>query len=94
MIRIIDCAEEYGLVTITHAGYDIGFPGEEQSLPVHICNMLDEIKPSRMVLAHMGGWGCWDQVMDRIIGRDVYLLLFQRLQHPVRARHCPRICSR
>lgn len=35
--------------------------------------MLDEIKPSRMVLAHMGGWGCWDQVMDRIIGRDVYL---------------------
>ena len=39
----------------------------------HICNMLDEIKPSRMVLAHMGGWGCWDQVMDRIIGRDVYL---------------------
>lgn len=41
-LRIIDCAEEYGLVTITHAGYDIGFPGEEQSLPVHICNMLDE----------------------------------------------------
>lgn len=72
-LRIIDCAEEYGLVTITHAGYDIGFPGEEQSLPVHICNMLDEIKPSRMVLAHMGGWGCWDQVMDRIIGRDVSL---------------------
>ena len=72
-LRIIDCAEEYGLVTITHAGYDIGFPGEEQSLPVHICHMLDEIKPSRMVLAHMGGWGCWDQVMDRIIGRDVYL---------------------
>ena len=32
-LRIIDCAEEYGLVTITHAGYDIGFPGEEQSLP-------------------------------------------------------------
>ena len=53
-LRIIDCAEEYGLVTIT-------------------CHMLDEIKPSRMVLAHMGGWGCWDQVMDRIIGRDVYL---------------------
>ena len=25
-LRIIDCAEEYGLVTITHAGYDIGFP--------------------------------------------------------------------
>ena len=25
------------------------------------------------VQVEMGGWGCWDQVMDRIIGRDVYL---------------------
>lgn len=72
-LRIIDCAEELGLITITHAGYDIGFPGEGQSLPDRICHMLDELHPTKMVLAHMGGWGCWDKVLDRIVGREVYL---------------------
>lgn len=72
-LHIIDCAEELGLITITHAGYDIGFPGEEQSLPDHICHMLDELHPTKMVLAHMGGWGCWDEVLERIASREIYL---------------------
>ena len=30
-LRIIECADENDMVVITHAGYDIGFPGEDFS---------------------------------------------------------------
>ena len=72
-LRIISCAEELGLITLVHAGYDIGFPGAAQALPDKICHVLDELHPKKLVLAHMGGWGCWDAVEERIVGRDVYL---------------------
>ena len=74
-LRIIDCAEEYGLVTITHAGYDIGFPGEEQSLPVHICRegaplsmdlftvMIQKHGADRIV---MGSDSPWSDQLDSI----------------------------
>lgn len=35
--------------------------------------MLDAVKPRKFVLAHMGGWGCWEEVEERILGRDVWL---------------------
>ena len=35
--------------------------------------MLDAVKPRKFVLAHMGGWGCWEGVEERTLGRDVWL---------------------
>ena len=35
--------------------------------------MLEKIQPHKLVLAHMGGWGCWDQVEEHIVGKDVWL---------------------
>lgn len=35
--------------------------------------MLDAVKPRKFVLAHMGGWGCWEEVEECIAGRDVWL---------------------
>lgn len=71
--RIIACASENDMIVITHAGYDIGFPGEEYASPAHIERVLDLVKPKKFVLAHMGGWGSWEEVEARIIGRDVWL---------------------
>ena len=72
-LRIIECASENGMIVITHAGYDIGFPGEDFSSVRRIERMLDAVKPRKMVLAHMGGWDCWEEVEERILGRDVWL---------------------
>ncbi|MCH5268617.1 MAG: amidohydrolase family protein [Lachnospiraceae bacterium] len=72
-LRIISCAEELNLITLAHAGYDIGFPGATQAVPKKICRVLDELHPTKLVLAHMGGWGCWDEVEEYIAGRNVYL---------------------
>ena len=72
-LRIIECADENDMIVIMHAGYDIGFPGEDFSSVRRIERMLDAVKPRKCVLAHMGGWDCWEEVEERIAGRDVWL---------------------
>lgn len=72
-LRIIECACENDLIVLVHAGYDIGYPGNESSSVSHIVSMLNQLHPRRLVLAHMGGWGCWDEVEELIVGREVWL---------------------
>lgn len=72
-MRIIDCACENGLIVVTHAGYDISFPEGGQATPAHILTVLDTVKPDRLVLAHMGGWRCWDEVERNLAGAPVWL---------------------
>ncbi|MBQ7658544.1 MAG: amidohydrolase family protein [Butyrivibrio sp.] len=51
-LRIIDCAAENGIIVITHAGIDIGFPGVVHCSPQMCRNVWDEIEGSghRLVL--------------------------------------------
>ena len=43
-LRIIDCAAENGLIVLTHAGIDIGFPGVVHCSPQMCRNVWDEIE--------------------------------------------------
>ena len=71
-MRIVECACENDLIIVIHAGYDVGFPGADHALPKHILPVIEKIKPEKLVLAHMGGWGCWDEVMEMLAGSDVW----------------------
>lgn len=71
--RIISYATELGLIVVVHAGVDIGLPS-----PVHCTvdmsvEVLEEVRPDKLVLAHMGGWQMWDEVLAKLCGREVYL---------------------
>ena len=68
MERIVDKASELGLITLVHSGYDIGFPGSDEAVPKRIANVLKDVRPEKLVLAHMGGWNCYDEVEDLIAG--------------------------
>ena len=70
--RIISYATELGLIVVTHAGTDIGLPDVTHCTPAMAEEVLDEVGPDKLVLAHMGGWQMWDDVMNRLCGRDVY----------------------
>lgn len=72
-MRIIDCASELGLIVITHAGIDIGIYEHNYCSVKMILNVLDQVHPDRLVLAHMGGWGCWDEVERDLAGAPVWL---------------------
>ncbi len=73
MIRIIDCASELGLIVLTHAGIDIGLYDHNYCSTRQILNVLDQVRPQRLVLAHMGGWGSWDDVERDLAGAPVWL---------------------
>jgi len=72
-LELIDTASDLDLITVIHAGYDISFPGVEYADVKYLLNMIQEVKPRNLVLAHMGGWGQWDMVESDLAGADVYL---------------------
>ncbi len=72
-LRILDAAGELGLIVLIHAGYDVGLPGEAQATPEKVARALDAVGPVTMVLAHMGGWRCWQEAADRLAWRGLYL---------------------
>lgn len=73
-VNIIDKAFEHGLIVILHAGIDIGIEGEVKVTPDRILKLLDNLKhKGKLVLAHMGSWGMWDEVYDKLLGKDLYI---------------------
>lgn len=70
--HIIEYASELGLITVTHAGMDIGLADPVHCPPDKMRKVLDEIKPEKMVLAHYGGWKQWEMVYDYLAGENVY----------------------
>ncbi len=73
MMRIIDCASELGLVTLIHAGIDIGIYDHNYADVRQILKVIDEVRPEKFVLAHMGGWGCWEEVERDLTKAPVWL---------------------
>ncbi len=73
-LRIIGCASEHGLIVLTHGGYDPGYPSDPQqvSSPKRIRHVLDEVKPTCLIAAHMGGWSAWDEVEEYLVGQNVW----------------------
>lgn len=63
-LRILERAGELGLIVVTHAGLDIGFPGCLCCTPEKARNALKQAGPVTLVLAHMGGWCCWEEVPE------------------------------
>ena len=72
-MRIIEYASELGLIVITHAGIDLGIAGPVKCTPERALKVLREVKPDKLVLAHCGGWGLWEEVLETLAGEPVYL---------------------
>ncbi len=72
-VRILARCGELGLFAVLHAGWDIGYPGAAQALPGKILRALRQAGPVRLILAHMGGWRCWDEAEDLFAGTDVMI---------------------
>ena len=66
-IKILARAFELGLIVLIHAGWDIGFPGNDYAMPWRISEALRAsglTSSSRVILAHMGGWRAWDEACE------------------------------
>ena len=72
-MRIIEYADELGLVISIHAGIDIGLPIPVHCDPAGIIAVLRQIGPKKLVVAHCGGFRMWDEVEDKLVGENIYL---------------------
>ena len=72
-LRILDRAAELGLIVVTHAGYDIGFPDEHFCTVQMLRSVMRAIGAFPLVAAHMGGWQEWEQVPELLADTGIYL---------------------
>lgn len=72
-LRILERAEELGLVVLTHSGLDVGFPGVVHVTPAMVRSAIAQVGPMTLILAHMGGWRCWDEAEELLCDTKVYL---------------------
>jgi len=70
--RIVAEAEKYNLITVVHAGIDIGLPEPVHCTPKMARKVIDDVHPAHLVLAHMGGWKLWDDVEQLLVGQNVF----------------------
>ncbi len=71
--RIIARACELDLIVSIHAGYDPVSPQLIHAAPRPIARMLDDVRPQKVVLAHLGSNLFYDEAERTLVGRDVYL---------------------
>ena len=58
---------------LTHAGEDIAFSAPYHSDPRRMKAFHEGFKELKLVIAHLGSWGMWDEVEEFIVGLPVYL---------------------
>ncbi len=75
-----EAVREAGLVLLFHAGEDIGIP-TVRGTPAAFARLVARRPGLRLVLAHMGGFGMWDEVEDLLVGSDVHLDTSYTLGH-------------
>lgn len=72
-MQIIAYAESLQLITVVHAGLDIGLGNPIHCTPKKSAKVIDILQPKRLILAHGGGFRMWDEVEQELLGRSVYL---------------------
>lgn len=75
-VRIIRYAEEIGLITLIHAGYDVLSPDNIHCTPDRAIDMLEKTgagNNNKIILAHLGGHRGAEESFEKLCGRNVWL---------------------
>lgn len=72
-LRILEEAASLNMTVVTHTGDDIGFPGVVHCSPAMALHALQEIGSIKLVLAHMGGWHCWEEATELLSAQNVWI---------------------
>lgn len=73
MKRLVAHASAEDLIVIIHAGIDIGLYDHDYASVAHILEVIKDVAPTKLVLAHMGGWATWNDVESDLAGAPVWL---------------------
>ena len=72
-INIIKCAKKYDLIVVTHSGIDDGYKGQPVRCTVdRVLRVIEQVDYSKFVLAHFGALRLWDEVLEKLAGKNLY----------------------
>lgn len=73
-VNLVSLAKKFGLVVITHGGFDSGCADSPiMCTPRRVLNLLDRVGGyGKLVIAHLGGNEMFDEVYSELAGEDVY----------------------
>lgn len=72
-VHVVRSAAENGLWVVFHAGADIGKPPPFHCTPDRICRLRQAVPDAKIILAHMGGYRMWADVLAHLNEMDVFL---------------------
>ena len=72
MLPIYEKIASLGLITVFHAGVDIGYPDPVHCTPERLAYILPAFGNAPVVAAHMGGYLCWKDVLRFLAGKALY----------------------
>ena len=72
-LHLMEAAGELGLIVVAHTGTDLGYPGLYRCTTPMIANVLKSLRGVKLVLAHMGGCGNWEDILEVVADSDVML---------------------
>ncbi len=70
--EIFVLCEHYGIFVVTHAGYDPVSPNHIHAAPYMILDVVRRYKKLKLIAAHMGGFGCSKQVLNELVGNNIW----------------------
>lgn len=74
-VRIMSHCIKIGLYVCTHSGLDIGYPDPIHCTPDRILSLLSKLPDHdepRLILAHIGACEMYDEVEEKLLGKNVY----------------------
>ena len=72
---IYDEIQKFGLLLVSHTGFDIAFPKDRIADPIKIIDVLNKFPDLKFITTHFGGWKDWDEVEKHLISKQIYLEL-------------------
>lgn len=73
MKRLLYAASEAGLSILTHAGFDPYTPEHEFCTPDMVLDVLKDVAPQNLILAHLGCNENYEEAEEKLCGQNVYL---------------------
>ncbi|MDR2525519.1 MAG: amidohydrolase family protein [Oscillospiraceae bacterium] len=69
---LYETAAALGLITVFHAGVDIGLPDPVHCAPAALAEALPAFGGAHVVAAHFGGYLLWREVLQHLCGKELY----------------------
>ena len=70
---IFSLAADYGMFVLIHAGFDVFSPDLIHATPDRILRRMERSPETVLIAAHFGGNALYDEVEEKLLGRDLYI---------------------